>query len=155
MERLIVVVVVAVLAAAVAAVLQRRKPAAPAPTGYHVPVQLHRQDFERPDAQWLVAVFSSATCDACAGVWAKAQALESPQVAVQDVEVAAQRDLHDRYAIDGVPTTVVADAEGVVRASFLGPVTATDLWAALAELRDPGSVPPSCDAHDHVHPGEP
>jgi hypothetical protein len=38
----------------------------------------------------------------------------------------------------------VADAEGAVRASFVGPATATDLWAAVAELRDPGSVPPGC-----------
>jgi hypothetical protein len=40
----------------------------------------------------------------------------------------------------------------VVRASFLGPATATDLWAALAELREPGSVPEGC--HDHVAPGD-
>ncbi len=38
----------------------------------------------------------------------------------------------------------VADATGVVRASFLGPVTATDLWAAVAEAREPGSTPDEC-----------
>ena len=32
-----------------------------------------------------------------------------------------------------------------VRKDFIGPTTATDLWSALAELREPGSVPPSCD----------
>jgi hypothetical protein len=31
-----------------------------------------------------------------------------------------------------------------VAASFIGPVTATDLWAAVAEARDPGSTPPEC-----------
>jgi hypothetical protein len=138
MERLLVVAVVAVVAVVVAVVIQRRQPAAPVRTGYNVPAQLHRPDFDRPDAEWLVAVFTSATCSTCAGVWEKAKALDSDAVATQEVEVSARRDLHDRYGIDGVPTTVVADREGVVRASFLGPTTATDLWAALAELRDPG-----------------
>jgi hypothetical protein len=32
----------------------------------------------------------------------------------------------------------------VVRASFLGPGTATDLWGAVAELREPGSTPGAC-----------
>jgi hypothetical protein len=146
-ERLVIVVVVLVVAVAISALVRRRAPAAPAPTGYHVPAQLHRADFSRPDAEWLVVVFSSATCSTCRGIWDKAQHLESAAVAVQEVEVTAEPVLHDRYGIDGVPTTVVADADGVVRASFLGPATATDLWASLAELRDPGSVPAQCDHH--------
>ena len=143
-----VVVVVAAVAALLAALIQRRNPpAAPAPTRYHVPPQLHRGDFVRSDAAWIVVVFTSATCRTCQGVWDKVRHLESSAVAVQEVEVGAARDLHDRYRIDGVPTTVIADADGVVRASFLGPATATDLWAAVAELREPGSVPQQCDTH--------
>lgn len=150
MERLIVVVVLAVIAVAIAAFVQRRQPpTTPANTGYHVPGQLHRPDFARPDAEWLVAVFTSATCSTCAGMWQKVQALESDVVAVQELEVKDRRDLHDRYAIDGVPTTVIADRDGVVRTSFLGPATATDVWAAVAELRAPGTVPESCHPHDH------
>ena len=145
MERVLIVAVVAVVAAIVAVVVQRRQPAAtPAETGFHVPAQLHRPDFERPDAPWLVVVFTSATCTTCAGMWEKARQLGSDTVAVQEAEVTARRDLHERYRIDSVPTTVIADGEGVVRASFLGQATATDLWAAVAELREPGSVPPSC-----------
>ena len=148
MERVLIVTVIAVLAALVAAVIQRRRPPAlPADTGYHVPAQLHRADFTDPDRPWLVVVFTSATCSTCRGMWEKAQHLASDAVAVQEVEVGAERALHDRYGIDGVPTTVVADADGVVRASFLGPATATDLWAAVAELREPGSVPAQCDTH--------
>ena len=144
-ERLLIVAAVAVVAVVVAAIVQRRQPTTPADTGYRVPPQLYRPDFDRPDAPWLVVVFSSATCSTCAGMWEKVRQLESDEVAVEDVEVTAHRDLHDRYGIDGVPTTVVADPEGVVRASFLGPATATDVWAAVAELREPGSVPESCD----------
>lgn len=151
MERLLVLIAVAAVAAVVAAVVRRQTTVAvPARDGYHVPAQIHRADFARPEADWLVLVFSSATCSTCPGVWDKARQLESAAVAVQDVEVSARKDLHDRYGIDGVPTTVVADAAGVVRASFLGPVTATDLWAAVAELREPGSVPEQC--HDHLEP---
>ena len=152
MERLVIVGVVALVAVVVALVVQRRQPAAaPVRTGYNVPAQLHRPDFERPEAEWLVAVFSSATCSTCAGVWDKVRVLESGVVAVQEVEVGAAKELHDRYRIDGVPTTVIADRDGVVRASFLGPATATDIWAALAEVREPGSVPDGCGSHDHVH----
>jgi hypothetical protein len=60
---------------------------------------------------------------------------------VTDVEVTEQSRVHRRYHIEAVPITVIADAAGTVRASFLGPVTATDLWAAVAECREPGSTP--------------
>jgi hypothetical protein len=148
-ERLVLVVVIAVVAAVVAAIMQKRlSPDAPVPTGYNVPAQLHRSDFNRPDAPYLVVVFTSATCHTCAGIWEKVEHLESDAVAVQAVEVSADGDLHDRYGIDGVPTTVIADAVGVVRKSFLGPATATDIWAAVAEVREPGSVPESCHEHE-------
>mgnify|MGYP001946466655 CR=1 FL=1 len=138
-------VLLGIVAVVVAAVVQRRQPTvAPAGTGYHVPTQLHRSDFDRPDAPWLVVLFTSATCRSCQGMWDKARHLESEAVAVQQIEVTEAKEIHERYRIDGIPTTLVADAEGVVRRSFMGPATATDLWAALAELREPGTVPDSC-----------
>jgi hypothetical protein len=75
-------------------------------------------------------------------------------VAVQEAELVARRDLHERYAIEAVPATLVADAEGVVVRSFLGPVTATHLWAAVAEAREPGSTPAQCHDHDPAGPVE-
>jgi hypothetical protein len=144
-ERIATAVVLAAAVLVVAWVSQRRRrPDAPVRTGFTVPQQLDRQDFDRPDAPWLVAVFTSATCDSCRSLWDKARHLEAAAVVVQELEVGARKDLHERYGIDAVPTTVVADAEGVVRESFLGPVTATDLWAAVAELREPGSTPGGC-----------
>jgi hypothetical protein len=82
-------------------------------------------------------------------VWDKARLLASDAVATQEVEVTARRDLHQKYAIEAVPATLVVDARGTVRASFLGPVTATDLWATLAELREPGTVPSSATCVPH------
>jgi hypothetical protein len=128
---------------AVAAVLlerRRRATAAPVRDPYPVPRQLHRPDFARPDAPWLVALFSSATCDSCRSMREKVVVLESDSVAVCDVEFAADRRLHETYAISGVPMVLVADAEGVVRRAFVGPTSATDLWAAVAAVRDPASA---------------
>lgn len=142
-ERLVLLLMLAAVAVAVALVLQRRRQPTvrPTATGHNVPDHVDRADFDDADALWLVAVFTSATCDSCGAVWDKAQALASNTVAVQEIEYGAHRDLHDRYAITGVPSTLLVDSQGAVRASFIGPVTATDLWATLAELREPGTLP--------------
>ncbi len=137
--KLAVVVVVVAVAALLAQFLQRRKPQAPTQPKMEVPAQVDRTDFPQPKVEWLVAVFSSATCSACIDVVAKAQALETSQVTVANVEYPDRKDLHERYGIDAVPTVVVADIDGVVRGSFIGPISATDLWAGVAEIRQPGS----------------
>ena len=148
MVRLIIAGVIVVVAVVIAEVVRRRRvPDAPTQRRFNVPDQLDRRDFPRPDAPWLVAVFTSETCDMCADVASKAAVLESTDVAVVDVEFVADRALHDRYRIDAVPTLLIVDDRGVTRRAFLGPMTATDLWAAVAEARDPGSTPESCDHH--------
>ena len=147
--RIVLALVLAFAAVGLAAILQRReRPDPPVRTGYARPEQVDRADFLRPDAPWLVAVFTSATCTTCSGVWDRARHLQSDAVAVQELEYMAERALHDRYAIEAVPTTLIVDADGVVQHSFLGPVTATDLWAAVAEAREPGSTPGGCASHD-------
>lgn len=143
---MVIVVALGSVAGAVAAVL--RRPGADAPdqgASWEVPVQVDRADFDHPDRPWLVVVFTSSTCLACQGTWAKAQALASEAVAVQSLDSVLDKALHDRYRVDAVPMVLVADDEGRVRRSFVGEPTATDLWSALAELRDPGSVPAGCD----------
>lgn len=132
---------VVVVAVVIAVVVERRKPEAPTQGGWAAPAQLDRDDFSRPDAPWLVAVFTSATCDSCVQTLRQAQVLASDEVAVDDVEVTARPDLHRRYGIEAVPIVVVADAEGVVQAAFVGPPSATDLWAAVAQVRDGGAGP--------------
>ena len=148
--QLLVAGCIVVVALVVAQVVRRRRPDAPTQPARHVPTQLDRRDFVALDASaatapWVVAVFSSATCAVCAQVWSKAQVLASAEVAVIDVEYGAQRELHQRYRIDSVPLTLIADAEGVVHEHFLGPMSATDLWAAVARVRDPQADPgPGC-----------
>jgi hypothetical protein len=136
MVRLAVAVAIVAVAAVAASVVRRRRSSDP-PTqgGFELPVQLDRRDFDRSDAPWLVAVFTSATCASCADVVSKAAVLAADDVAVVEVPYQERADLHARYAVEAVPALVVAGADGVVRAGFLGPVTASDLWAAVAEAR--------------------
>ena len=138
MERFLLAAAVVVVAIVVAVVLERRRPEAPTQGTWAVPAQLDRADFARPDAPWLVAVFTSETCDSCVKAVERAKVLDSAAVAVDVAEVKARPDLHRRYHIDAVPIVVVADAEGVVRTSFTGPPSATDLWAAVAGVRETG-----------------
>jgi hypothetical protein len=134
MERVLIAAGLAVAVAALAWVVQRRRPEPPTQRRWAVPDQLDRADFERPGAPFLVAVFTSATCNSCAQTVVQAQDVASADVVVEEVEIAAHGDLHSRYNIEAVPTLVVADREGVVRASFVGPIPDGGLEAAFAEV---------------------
>lgn len=145
MTQILLVALAMAVAIVVSLVLRKRRPDAPTQGSFHMPTQLDRGDFASPNHPWLVAVFTSATCNTCADVATKATVLASKDVAVQRIDYTEDPDLHRRYNIDAVPTLVIADSRGVVRNGFLGPVKAQDLWAAVAECRDPGSTPDPCD----------
>jgi hypothetical protein len=148
--RLLLAIGLVAVVAVVANVVRRRREADP-PTQARgeIPAQLDRRDFD--GSGWLVAVFTSATCSTCADVVRKAEVLRSDEVTVMTASFQHHRGLHERYEIDAVPCLVIADGDGVVHAGFLGPVTATDLWAAIANARDPGSIEPGgCDRHEHT-----
>jgi hypothetical protein len=138
-----VVAVVVVAAAVLAArLLERRRPAPPTRDAYPVPAQLDRLDFPRPDAPWLFVLFSSRTCDSCGPMVARVCGLETDTVATVQVEAQADKALHDRYRIEGVPMVVLADAEGVVRAGFVGSVDSWELEDALTTAQaDDASTP--------------
>ena len=145
---------VLLLAAGLGFSFRKRKPDSPARVRGSVPHQLNRNDFDDLQKDWLVAVFTSSTCDACKDVATKALVLESGEVSVQVIDFVEMRDLHKTYHIDSVPTTVVADKSGVVMFATVGPITATDLWAALAKCRDPKVFKDvaTCQNDTHDHP---
>ena len=149
MQFLIAAVLVAVVVAASLILQRRRTDDPPTQNRWQAPAQLNRADFADAPCDWVVVTFTSESCHTCADVKRKAAVLASKEVSVVDVEYTVQRALHERYNIDAVPTLVIADREGVVRASFLGPVSATDLWAACAEARNPGTSPEPNLGHDH------
>ena len=140
----IIASLILLFAAALSFFVRRRKPDAPSQTSHTVPQQLSRDDFDSAEKPWLLAVFTSSTCDACQDVATKAKVLASKDVAIQIIEFQRMPNLHARYSIDAVPTTVIADHRGVVQYGVLGPVTATDLWAAMARCRDPQSSTELC-----------
>lgn len=134
--QLAIVVLIVVVTIGVAVASRRvGGEAAPTPSGFTVPGRVARDDFEHPNRPWLVAVFTSATCDSCAGVVERATPLDSDEVVVAAVSVQDQADTHTRYRIDGVPTTIIADRDGTVVDSFLGPVQTIELWDAVAAAR--------------------
>lgn len=147
--QVVLVVIAMALAVGISLILRRRAADAPTQGGFQMPTQLDRGDFVSPEAPWLVAIFTSSTCDACADVANKAMVLASKEVAVQRIDYIDNPDLHKRYKVEAVPTLVIVDNRGVVRNGFLGPMKAQDLWAAVAECREPGSTPDPCASHSH------
>jgi len=134
--RVVIAVALVGISILVALIVERRRPAPPTQPKWAVPSQLDRDDFDRPDAPWLIAVFTSATCGTCKDVLVKVRPLETDTVAVQEVEAVERKDLHQRYAIDAVPMLLVADADGVVQGSLVGPASAEEIWLAVGEVRD-------------------
>ncbi len=146
MQSISIVALIAAVITLVAVSLRSRRPEPPTQTRNGPPQQLDRADFPRPEAPWLAVLFVSETCHTCAAVIPKVEMLASSDVAVRVASFQTDKALHERYEIDSVPTTLLASSTGEVLKAFLGPVSATDLWAAMAELREPGSTPPP-EAH--------
>lgn len=149
MDDLVIGAVIAAIVGVVAlAIRTLRTVDAPTQRTFAVPDQIDRADFGSPVEEWLIIVFTSRTCPVCADVTAKAQALASRHVATRAIDHSTHREVHDRYRIDAVPLALIVDAQGAVRHHFLGPVSATDLWAAVAAVRagaDPASQ--QCSGH--------
>ncbi|MEM8902295.1 MAG: hypothetical protein AAGF02_01215 [Actinomycetota bacterium] len=143
MERYVLAVGLLVVAVGIALVLERRRTPASVPSRrYRIPTHLDRLDFPEPEAPWLLAVFTSTTCDSCRGVLEAVEPLRSPDVAVADVPFQLHRDLHRRYEIDAVPAAVAVDVHGEVKASWLGVIDTGELWTTVSDLVDGREPPP-------------
>lgn len=135
MTRLFIAIAIALVSVGVAAVLSRRRQMVPTQGGTGIPQQLDRLDFDSAEKPWLVVVFTSRTCDSCVKAVSVAKFLASEAVAVQEVAWQDNKVLHERYVVDSVPCTLLVDADGVVRESFIGATVSSDVWGALAKLR--------------------
>lgn len=135
MARTLIALGVIAGALAVAWLFRRFRPSNPTAPTYSVPTRLERWDFAQPNADWLLAVFTSKTCSTCAAVLKAAEGLADEALAVQEVEHRRHGELHRRYAIDAVPLTVLADQNGTVCASLAGPATEAELSALVASAR--------------------
>lgn len=131
MTRLIILVVLALAAVGVALLLQRRRPEPPSAPSYRAPSQLDRSDFAGSSELPLVVVFASTTCHSCPVVWEEVAQAGTAALVVERIDVQDDPRRHQRYKIDGVPTTLVVDPEGVVTASFFGPLPDGALRSAI------------------------
>ncbi|MFM8530726.1 MAG: hypothetical protein ACKOD2_13835 [Ilumatobacteraceae bacterium] len=148
MNSVIIAAAIVVVVSGVAILLRSRRTAdAPTQKAWTVPAQIDPGDLSDVVSDWTIIVFTSGTCHVCADVVNKAEALRSRHVGVIEFEYGSHRPAHEKYRIDAVPTLVVCDRSGVVRHSILGPVSATDLWAAVARIRDPNTPTSDCSNH--------
>ena len=136
MERLVVLLVLTVLAIGISLLLQRRRPEAPTAPSYRSPIQVDRGDFDSPESASLIVMFTSVTCDGCATAWdivldVASGTVASGTVAIQKIEIEQTPDLHQRYKIDGVPTTLIVDDQGVVLRSYFGPLDREEIREQL------------------------
>jgi len=125
-----------VLVAVIAVIVERRRTGRAVVSGYNVPEQVDRSDFGAPQADWLVVLFSNEGCDSCETMRERVTALGADDVAVYEVGYTAAQSVHERYGVEAVPTTVVIDGDGVVRASWIGAADADELAAAITALRN-------------------
>jgi len=130
--RYAVLVGLIIAAAALSYLAQRRRPDPPTSPSYRAPSQLDPADFDETPKALRVVVFASTTCASCDAVWHEVTQLQSDSVAIQLCNLEDNSSLHERYKIDGVPTTLVVDASGVVRHAYFGPLTTGVLEADLA-----------------------
>lgn len=135
MERLVVALAVVVVAIAVAAWLRRHRPVPTLTMRAGAPERVDRDDFAHPDAPWLYVLFSSASCESCPVVADALSTVAASDVAVEEVEYSARRDLHRRYRVDAVPSTLLVDADGVVHDHFVGRATPQEFADALERAR--------------------
>ncbi|MFM1751640.1 MAG: hypothetical protein RL119_602 [Actinomycetota bacterium] len=154
----VVIAVSIVVVVGLVALAARRRQMSDAPTQkvFSVPSQIDRADFNSSETikghpEWLIVVFTSSSCHVCADVWDKVQVMATNQVGVFKADFESDRALHERYGIDAVPTLIICDGAGVVQGHFLGPVSATDLWAAVATVRDPSTQPDGSEGNCQHH----
>ena len=154
----VVIAVSIVVVVGLVALAARRRQMSDVPTQkvFSVPSQIDRADFNSSETikghpEWLIVVFTSSSCHVCADVWDKVQVMATNQVGVFKADFESDRALHERYGIDAVPTLIICDGAGVVQGHFLGPVSATDLWAAVATVRDPSTQPDGSEGNCQHH----
>lgn len=154
----VVIAVSIVVVVGLVALAARRRQMSDAPTQkvFSVPSQIDRSDFNSSETikghpEWLIVVFTSSSCHVCADVWDKVQVMATNQVGVFKADFESDRALHERYGIDAVPTLIICDGAGVVQGHFLGPVSATDLWAAVATVRDSSTQPDGSEGNCQHH----
>ena len=78
--------------------------------------------------------FTELTCRSCQDAISLIRGPAGGGIPVADIEYGAQPELHKRFDIDTVPTTVVVDDKGSVVAGWTGRIDLRELTVALAQV---------------------
>jgi len=81
-----------------------------------------------------IVVFTEKSCHSCQDVVRLIRGPAGAGLPVADIEYGANRDLHRKFNIDTVPTTVIVDEQGTVVAGWVGRVDLSEFTTALAKV---------------------
>lgn len=137
MEALIILVALIGAGVVVAVLASRRGSQAPTAPSYSAPPQIDPKDFMVGDIPANVVMFGSETCQGCADMSAAIEDLSTSQDSAVPMLVMneQQPELFEKYSIDGIPSTLIVNEEGVVSDSFFGPTSAERLTKAFVKLQ--------------------
>ena len=127
MSRVIVLVLLSSAASLTAVLLRKLNKRNFLTSGWSIPGHLSREDFWFTNESWLVVIFSSESCETCKPLVAESMKLSSLGIAIQEIAVETNKDLHEKYGIDAVPMLLLVDKFGVVRSSHLGPTNSEEV----------------------------
>ena len=127
MSRLVLLVLLSFGASLTAVLLRKLNYRNFVTSGWSIPGHLSREDFGFINEPWLVVIFSSESCETCKPVVAESMKLSSLGIAIQEIALETNKDLHEKYDIDAVPMLLLVDKFGVVRSSHLGPTNSEEV----------------------------
>jgi len=130
---LVLVAGAVIIALAVSALAGKSSTSVVAEPEHHIPVHLDGSDFHDTSSNRLLVVFSSKKCNTCAQVIDAVSRITLPELTVEVVDIETRPDLHTKYRIDAVPTTVLAEPSGRVVKSFLGPAGRVLIERAISD----------------------
>jgi len=133
MATFFLVVGAVIIAVAVSTLANRSTTSTNAELEHHIPDQIDGADFCRTLGSRMLVVFSSSKCNTCALVIEAVSRIDKPSLVVVVADIETKPDLHAKYNIEAVPTTLLAEPSGRVVKSFLGPVGRELIEQALSD----------------------
>ena len=132
MVRLLIAFTLILISVSIAVIVERRKVENPFSVKRNqLPTLVPPQDFGlEPEA--AIIVFTESTCRSCSAVLALLRGPAGANVTVAEVEYGENLDLHRKYGIDTVPTTVLVERDGNVVEGLIGKIEVGELARALA-----------------------
>jgi thioredoxin-like negative regulator of GroEL len=85
-------------------------------------------------ADVAIVVFTEKSCHSCQDVVRLIRGPAGAGLPVADIEYGTSPELHRKFDIDTVPTTVIVDEQGTVVAGWVGRIDLSEFTTALAKV---------------------